>query len=97
MANVSSISHAFNVVPAGRVPHPAPVRRAGDDSLAAARPAPADLVELSPQALRAAPALESDRVSRIRAAIESGTYETPDKIAITADLLTRELRQTPDA
>ena len=56
-----------------------------------------DTVELSDRArelsrpLQADPAYRADLVQRIRTEIESGTYETSDKLDIAADRLARDL------
>lgn len=41
--------------------------------------------------MRDIPEIRADRVAQIRAAIEAGTYETPDKIEIAVGRLLDEL------
>ncbi|MBM3999508.1 MAG: flagellar biosynthesis anti-sigma factor FlgM [Planctomycetes bacterium] len=55
-----------------------------------------DQLEISPQAeflsrIREMPEVRADRVSQIRAAIASGTYETADKLDRAVDRLLDEL------
>lgn len=55
----------------------------------------ADQLEISREAdlvsrVRDIPDIRTDRVAEIRAAIESGTYETPDKLDIALDRLLGE-------
>jgi anti-sigma28 factor (negative regulator of flagellin synthesis) len=95
MANISSISNT-NLGAAASV-RPAPSRRPGDDAAATVQRA-VDIVEISPEALRGAPAAERvdgirrDLVARVRAEINAGTYESLDKIVVASDKLTRDLK-----
>lgn len=90
---------SFNTVSSASTANTAPVRH---DLVArrpdGARPLPqrqGDQVELSSNVRLSTD--ESDRpvrldlVSRIREQLKSGTYETPDKVAIAADLASRDL------
>lgn len=86
--------------PIGRTP-PALGRAAASRGAGAAGRAPAagagnDSVELSVTAkllskMSSVPDTRSDLVSRVRAEIAAGTYETPEKIEATVDALLDEL------
>lgn len=57
---------------------------------------PQDQVEISEAAqllskMSELPAIRTDKVEQVRQAIQRGDYETPDKIAITADRIFQEL------
>ncbi len=55
-----------------------------------------DELDISPEAqllsqVREVPEIRADRVAEIRAAIESGTYETDEKISLAVDRLFDEI------
>jgi anti-sigma28 factor (negative regulator of flagellin synthesis) len=52
-------------------------------------------VERLVKAAQALPAIRRDLVERVRAEIEAGTYETPEKLERTADRLLAELGEEP--
>lgn len=93
MTDLSSIGHPFAPAqpPAG---HAAPIGRAGDRVAgrigASGDPGPVadrrDTIELSGPArfldrMRQMPEIRRDLVNRMRAQIDAGTYETPEKLA----------------
>ncbi len=82
------------------------VRRIQNDTNSASRPQQediraggsrgADSAELSPVArylseLKAGPAIREDLVARVREDIESGTYETPEKLDAVLDDLAEDI------
>jgi anti-sigma28 factor (negative regulator of flagellin synthesis) len=58
----------------------------------------ADSVELSPEAraanqsLKIEPGIRADLVARIKAQIAAGDYDSPERIAMTSDIVARKLR-----
>lgn len=76
---------------------PQPVEPQGSSAVPRADPPsqPADTVEISSQALMASkiadlPATRADLVARVRAEIQAGTYETPEKLDIAIQRLMEE-------
>lgn len=60
------------------------------------KPQPSDTVEISPQAMLRSrmagiPDVRADLVARVRAEIQAGTYETPEKLDIALSRLMDEM------
>ena len=89
MINVEGVHPS---IPPQSVEPTAPV--APDQPVAASQPA--DVVEISSDAQLAAkvqelPDVRPDVVARVKAEIEAGTYETPERIEVTVDRLMEDL------
>lgn len=90
MAEIPSISSSAGVRPV------AP--KVSSRSSGSSQPAPeqGDTVEISPRARLASlisqvPEVRSDLVARVRAEIDAGTYETPEKLDIAVERLLDDL------
>lgn len=98
MPDIASIGHG-QVGPVDRTASSSGVRREalGSDAPAAAPPErPGDRVELSDHAryldhLRHLPDVRHDRVQKVRDAIDSGRYETDEKINLAINRLFEDL------
>lgn len=70
--------------PSGRLPRSAEARR-GTDGI--------DVVEVSPQARKAAADIRSDLVDRVKLEIHSGTYENLKKLDAAIERMMSDLRE----
>lgn len=88
ISNVNGTSGAQPVTGARRLRHPDQPAPAGNDPIA-------DQVEISEAGRRLSEgqlaSIRQERIERIRAEIEAGTYETPDKLAVVVERLLRVL------